>query len=92
MLFYYFLHIFPSDFADFACFLSVFRVVCRLSSSPIQELEPDATPSVVGVALFAILTDCQQLKKNTLIMIMQVPTEGVEPSQRPCRARDGAFS
>lgn len=44
MPFYYFLHIFPSDFADFVGFLSVFRVVRRLSGSPIQELEPDATP------------------------------------------------
>jgi hypothetical protein len=43
MLFYYFLHIFPSEFTDFEVF-SVFRVVRRLLGSPIQELEPDATP------------------------------------------------
>ena len=64
MLFYYFLHIFPSDFADLAGFLSDFRVVRRHSGSPIQGLEPGATPSVVGVALLAILTDCQQSNKN----------------------------
>lgn len=51
--------------------------------SPIQELEPGATPSVVGVVLLAILADCQQPNNtNTLIMIMQDPAEGVEPSQR----------
>ena len=33
------------------------------TSSPIQELEPGATPSVVGVALLAILTDRPQQKK-----------------------------
>lgn len=55
------------------------------TSSPIQELEPGATPSVVGVALLAILTDRPQ-QKNTLIMIMQDPAEGVEPLalRHPC--------
>lgn len=63
MYFYYFLRIFPSDFADFAGFLSVLRVVCQLSWSPIQELEPDATPCRGGRCAAAILADCQQLKK-----------------------------
>ena len=45
--------------------------------SPIQELEPGATPYRDGRCAVAIFTDCQQ-QKNTLIMIMQVPAGGVE--------------
>ena len=37
-----------------------------ITSSPIQELEPGATPAVVGGVLLAILSDRQQpANKNT---------------------------
>ena len=45
-------------------------------------IEPGATPFVVGVALLLSSRTASSLKnKNTWIMIMQVPAEGVEPSQ-----------
>ena len=41
-------------------FVFVIVFVFVLLSSPIQELEPGATPFVVGVALLAILADRKQ--------------------------------
>ena len=38
----------------------------RFSSSPIQELEPGATPAVVGGVLLAILTDRSSRKQKYL--------------------------
>lgn len=62
------------------CTFIIFSAII-LAVRSIQELEPGATPSVVGVVLLAILADCQQPNNtNTLIMIMQDPAEGVEPS------------
>ena len=41
----------------------------KFKLSPIQELEPDATPfAVVGVALLAILTDRQQPENKKKIL------------------------
>lgn len=85
MLFYYFLHIFQSDFAGF---LSVFRVVCRLSWSPTQELEPGATPCRGGRCAAAILADRSSRKTKKYFDYDKDPADGVEPSQGPCRARD----
>ena len=59
-----------------------------LPSSPIQGLEPGATPAVVGGVLLAILTDRSSRKQKYLDYDV-VPADGVEPPQRPCRARDG---
>ena len=51
-----------------------------LPSSPIQGLEPGATPSVVGGVLLAILTDRSSRKQNTVDYDV-VPADGVEPPQ-----------
>ncbi len=64
MHFYCFPTLFTSDFTDFSSH-SAYSVVN--SSSPIQELEPGATPYRGGRCAAAILADCKQPKnKNTL--------------------------
>lgn len=50
------------------CTFIIFSAII-LAVRSIQELEPGATPSVVGVVLLAILADCQQPNNNTLLII-----------------------
>lgn len=55
----------------------------KIMLSPIQELEPGAMPCRGGRCAARYSHEPQATNtKNTLIMIMQVPAEGVEPSQR----------
>lgn len=75
--FFYFLPF----YARFRDFFSVFRVVCCISLSLLRVSNPHM-PTVGSGALLAILTDCQQpTHKNTQMMIMIAPAEGVDPSQ-----------
>lgn len=78
MYLYYFLHLF---------FLNI-AIIMRLVAHPGARTWCHA---LSWWALHCSLSSrtANSLNKNTLIMIMQDPAEGVEPSQRPCRARDG---
>ena len=78
-----------NGFHGFHVFFCVFCVICCFFVSPIQELEPGATPCRGGRCVPLSSRTAAAGNKNTLIMIMQVPADGVEPPQRPCRARDG---
>ena len=91
MLFYYFLHIFPSEFTDFEVF-SVFRVVRRLLGSPIQELEPDATPYRGGRCAACYPLEPQATKQKYLDYDYAFPPKESNLRKGPCRARDGVFS
>lgn len=73
-------------FAFSVIFSGYFCVLWPLS--PIQELEPGATPAVVGGVLLAILTDRSSRKQKYLDYDV-APADGVEPPQRPCRAQEG---
>lgn len=71
---------FPSYFTDFAGFFLCFPYL------PVHVVTPSGVePSHANRGEWcaaAILTDCQQLKnKNTQMMIMIAPAEGVDPSQ-----------
>lgn len=59
--------------------------------SPIQELEPGATPCRGGRCAACYPRGPQQLNKKYLDYDYADPAEGVEPSKRPCRARDGVL-
>ena len=88
MHFYYFLPFLSSDFHRFFC--AFLRILWSILRRPSRSSNLVPRLAVVGVVLLAILTDHSSLKQiNTLIMIMQAPADGVEPSQWPCRARDG---
>lgn len=59
-------------------------------SSPMKELEPDATPFRGGRCAAGYPHRPQQPEtKKYFDYEYIVPADGVEPSQRPCRARDG---
>ena len=65
----------------FVFFRHVQRIFLRhLTLSPIQGLEPGATPAVVGGVLLAILSDRSSRKQNTVDYEV-VPADGVEPPQ-----------
>ena len=59
-----------------------------MALSPIQELEPGATPCRGGRCAAAILTDRSSRKQKYLDYDV-VPADGVGPPQGLCRARDG---
>lgn len=67
MHFYFFFYLFTPDLVRFRGFFSVFRVVCRLSLSPIQELGPGATPYRGGRCAAAILADRSNRKTKYFI-------------------------
>ena len=80
MHFYYFLYIFRHISQISRGFL---RLPCRMSVHVVTPsgVEPSHANRGEWCAA-AILTDCQQLKnKNTQMMIMIAPAEGVDPSQ-----------
>ena len=59
-----------------------------LPSSPIQGLEPGATPAVVGGVLLAILADRSSRKQKYLDYDV-APADGVEPPQGRAGRRMG---
>ena len=65
-------------FAFSAILIGYFCII--LPSSPIQGLEPGATPAVVGGVLLAILTD-RSSRKQKYLDYDDVPAGGVEPPQ-----------
>ena len=68
-------------------FLRILRILWLILSRPSRNSNLVPRLAVVGVVLLAILTDRQQpANKNTLDYDV-VPADGVEPPQRPCRAR-----
>ena len=70
-------------------YFCAFCVFCGWFSSPIQGLEPGATPLPWwAFSLLAILAD-RSSQQTKILRLWCVPADGVEPPQGPCRARDG---
>ena len=61
-------------------FLRVLRILWLILLSPIQGLEPGATPAVVGGVLLVILTDRSSRKQKYLDYDV-APADGVEQSK-----------
>ena len=91
MHFYYSLCISPSGSTAFTVFP---HFLCRLSISlsPIQELEPGATPFRVGRCAARYPHGLPTAKQKYLDYDYAFPPKESNHRKGPCRARDGVFS
>lgn len=91
MHFYYSLCISPSGSTAFTVF-RISCVVCRLSLSPIQELEPGAMPFRVGRCAARYPHGLPTAKQKYLDYDYAFPPKESNLRKGLCRARDWAFS